>query len=84
MSVKTDQGGSVVGRFEFHADHPGLHLHAECGRSGIEIGPTGLDNLVRFPGAGSFHRRVTIVTDGSFLEASKRFFRIEEKKGPLL
>ena len=84
LSVKTDQGGSVVARFEFHADHPGLHAHAECNRGGIEVGPTGLDSLIRFPNTGSFHRRATVLTDGGFLEACKRFFRIEERKGPLL
>lgn len=81
-----DDGASVVGRFEHHGSHPGLHAHAHCERGGIEIGPRGLDDLVRIPAAGSksHHRRTNAWTESGFWEAAKSFFRVQEKKGPLL
>ncbi len=81
-----DEGASVVGRFEHHGSHPGLHAHAHCERGGIEMGPRGLDDLVRIPeaGSGSFHRRKNAWTENGFWEAAKRFFRIQEKRGGLL
>lgn len=86
LMLITDDGASVVGRFEHHGSHPGLHAHAHCERSGIENGPRGLDDLVRLPAAGSksYHRRTHAWTERGFWEAAKRFFRFEEKKGPLL
>lgn len=79
-----DGDASVVGRFEYHEDHPGTHLHSHCERSGVEVGAAGLSGLGRFPANHAFHRRKTAWTENSFLEASKRFFRIRERKGELL
>lgn len=86
LILTADEGASVVARFEYHGSHPGLHAHAHCNRSGIDIGPRGLDDLVRTPPAGSnsYHRRKNAWTENGFWEAAKRFFRIEEQKGPLL
>jgi hypothetical protein len=33
----TEAGASVVGRFEYHGSHPGLHVHADCERGGLGI-----------------------------------------------
>lgn len=71
---------SVVARFEAHGNHPGVHSHAHCERSGIELGPSGLDNLVRVPKIGSRHRRVNAWTENSFWEASREFFKISDSR----
>lgn len=86
MKLTEDGNASVVGRFEHHGSHPGLHAHAHCQRSGIELGPPSLDELIRVPqvGLGAYHRRNNAWTEGSFWEAAKRFFRIQERKGSLL
>lgn len=86
IAATTDGSYSVVGRFEHHGSHPGLHVHAHCERSGVEVGTRSLDDLARIPAAGSnsYHRRTNAWTEGSFWEAAKRFFRVSEKRGPLL
>jgi hypothetical protein len=76
LLAMTTAGPSVVARFEHHASHPGLHGHADCSRGGIEVGPSGLDGLVRIPRAGMLHRRTRAWTEQTFWEASLRFFRI--------
>ena len=81
---ETAHGPSVVARFESHASHPGLHVHAHCERGGLETGATGLDNLVRTPPAGSRHRRTNAWTETTFWEAAKRFFRVREEQGVLV
>lgn len=83
LILDTGTGHSVVGRFEYHGSHPGLHAHSDCDRSGIEVGPKSIDNLLRIPTAKSFHRRLAAWTENTFWEAAKRFFRIEHRKGPL-
>jgi hypothetical protein len=84
LILETSDGPSVVARFEYHASHPGLHVHADCSRGGIETGAIGLDNLARLPPAGNMHRRKHAWTEGTFWEAAKRFFRVEEQKGTLI
>jgi hypothetical protein len=81
---ETSVGPAVVARFEYHGSHPGLHVHADCIRGGLETGAVGLDNLARIPPASSMHRRTSAWTEGTFWEAAKRFFRVEEKKGSLI
>jgi hypothetical protein len=83
LILETMSGPSVVARFEHHGGHPGLHAHAHCERGGIEVGPSGLDFLARIPRASSPHRRTNAWTQGTFWEAAKKFFRVEEDKGPL-
>lgn len=84
LIIETDGGHSVVARFEHHGSHPGIHVHADCTRGGIETGASGLDNLARIPAAGMRHRRASAWTDGTFWEAAKRFFHVKEEKGPLI
>lgn len=84
LILEMENGASVVSRFEDHASHPGLHIHADCARSGRDIGAAGLDGLGRRPSAGARHRRLQAWTESAFWEAAKRFFRIEEQKGPLI
>jgi hypothetical protein len=86
MFVNPDRTASVIARFEQHGSHPGLHMHSDCRRSGIEIGATSIDGLLRIPNAASdsHHRRVSSWTENSFWEASKRFFRARDREGELL
>jgi hypothetical protein len=84
LILETENGASVVSRLEDHMSHPGLHLHADCDRGGQEIGASGLDGLGRRPSAGARHRRLQAWTENAFWEAAKTFFRIEERKGPLI
>ncbi|MBV5258740.1 hypothetical protein FLX56_09930 [Synechococcus moorigangaii CMS01] len=83
LSVETGEGISVIGRLESHGSHPGLHVHAHCDRSGIEIGSQGLDRLQRVPPASNRHRRVHAWTERSFWEAAKVFFRVKDSDLPL-
>jgi hypothetical protein len=86
MLVNPDRTASVIARFEQHGSHPGLHIHSDCTRSGIETGATSIDGLLRIPDAGadSYHRRVSSWTENSFWEASKKFFRAHDREGDLL
>ena len=83
LMVETDAGHSVVARFESHGSHPGLHGHSHCDRGGIEIGASGLDNLVRCPPANEVHRHTNAWTEATFWEAARRFFRVREKQARL-
>jgi hypothetical protein len=83
LMVETTDGASVVGRFESHGSHPGVHGHAHCERGGIEVGAGGLDNLVRCPPANAVHRRTNAWTENTFWEAARSFFRVIENFGPL-
>lgn len=84
MALCDEGNASAVARFEQHSSHPGLHSHAHCERGGLEMGPSSLDDLVRVPRAGTNHRRNNAWSEGSFWEAAKSFFRVQEKTGPLL
>jgi hypothetical protein len=79
LIVLGDAGPSLVARFEDHGDHPGLHAHAHCGRGGIEVGASGLDDLPRLPSAQAHHRRVQVWTPDHFVEAALKFFRISHQ-----
>ncbi len=83
LMVETPDGVSVVGRFESHGSHPGVHGHAHCERGGIEVGASGLDNLVRCPPAEKRHRRANAWTESTFWEAARSFFRVKDNFGPL-
>ena len=82
LMVETVEGASVVGRFESHGSHPGVHGHAHCERSGIEVGASGLDNLARCPPADTIHRRTNAWTESTFWEAARSFFRVREANLP--
>lgn len=85
LGRKVEGGWSAVGRYEYHSDHPGLHLHAHCDRGGLETGPTSLDNLQRIPERLSRCRQSRADwTKDSFLNAARQFYRVVEPKGSLL
>ena len=79
LIVETDAGASVIARFEYHGSHPGLHGHAHCEKGGIEVGASGLDNLVRIPKAQQSHRRTNAWTEQTFWDAARRFFRVKDQ-----
>jgi len=81
MKVGTEH--SVVARFEHHDSHPGLHVHSHCDRSGIEVGASSLDRLVRVPPVGLRHRRQNAWTLSTFWAASRKFYRAVDNLGPL-
>lgn len=84
LMVANAEGYSVVARYEHHGSHPGLHAHAHCERGGIEVGSTGLGDLVRSPSIGTVHRRMNAWTEGTFWDAATRFFRVETPRGTLI
>lgn len=83
LMVGATGGYSVVARYEFHSSHPGLHSHAHCDRSGIELGATGMGDLARVPKADGFHRHTAAISHSTFWEESRRFFRVKDDLGPL-
>lgn len=83
LIVETPGGYSVVSRYEFHSSHPGLHAHAHCERAGIEVGATGMGDLLRVPPADAKHRHTAPISHSTFWEESRRFFRVKDDLGPL-
>lgn len=83
LIAKTENGHSVVARYEDHGSHPGIHVHAHCHRGGIEEGPTGMNDLIRVPPASAPHRRANAQTLSTFWENARRFFRVKDDMGPL-
>jgi hypothetical protein len=83
LILKTPSGYSVVGRYEFHSSHPGIHAHAHCDRGGLEEGATGLDKLIRIPPNGRTPRRTSALSISTFWDEARRFFRIMDDLGPL-
>ncbi len=74
--VKTDDGWSVVCRYEFHRTHPGLHIHSHCDHSGILVGPESLNEVARIPQNDSERRRNFVWAKNTFWNSSLNFFRI--------
>ncbi len=75
---------SLVSRLEYHGTHPGLHVHVDCQRGGLEQGPASIDRLARIPLVAKHHRRKHTWREQSFWEQARRHFRIEHPRGPLL
>lgn len=74
-------GSSVIARYEFHASHPGIHVHSDCDRCGVEVGASSMDRLTRFPKASSNHRRQQSFDESSFWRSALSFFNVMETKG---
>jgi hypothetical protein len=81
---KSDDEGSLVARYEFHGSHPGLHLHADCERGGVEVGPTSIKVPLRIPAVGSERTRPPPTRPSLFWETARRYFRMDYAKGSLL
>ncbi|WP_207903838.1 hypothetical protein [Martelella mediterranea] len=85
LILSTESGASVVSRFEDHGNHPGIHIHAHCERSGIEDGPTSIGGLIRIPAAASRQRstRRRATTPEIFWRLAADHFRITFVQGTL-
>lgn len=83
LAIEVIGQASVLCRFEYHGSHPGLHIHSDCQKSGLEGGPAGMNVGVRLPDKGTFHRRNVPWTEATFWEAAKSFFRVKVNNGPL-
>lgn len=81
---KTEQGGSLVSRYEFHGNHPGLHVHADCTRGGIEFGPTSIKVALRIPRAYYRSTRPAPARPDLFWKNACAHFRCDYAKGVLL
>lgn len=79
----TESGYSLIARYEYHASHPGQHVHSDCARSGIEVGATGMSGLTRVPSLKSRHRRTATFTPSTFWRSARKIFRIHDDLGPL-
>lgn len=85
LIFRTPSGqASLVSRLEYHGTHPGLHVHADCERGGLEEGPSSIDHLARIPPAERPHRRKNTWREQIFWEQARLRFHIEHPKGTLL
>lgn len=82
LLVSTPKGWSCVARFESHPCEP-RHAHADCDRSGQEVGPTSMDTLTRFPASDLMDRPMPSWDRESFWAAAQRFYRVTRDMGPL-
>ena len=78
LSVRRGDDFAIVARYEFHGDHPGWHIHSQCGLvaglTAAQIKPYGSR---RIPAANRRHRRVDYgVTEAGAIAAAYRVFRI--------
>ena len=84
LMIRLEEGWSIVGRFEYHSSHPGLHVHANCVSSGVLAGEKSISECDRFPTGGRYHRRIQAWTPDGFWNRALKFYRIECPKGALL
>lgn len=76
LMIKLEEGWSIVGRFEYHSSHPGLHVHASCLSSGLLLGKQSISACDRIPTGGRYHRRIQAWTPDVFWKRALNFFRI--------
>lgn len=75
----------VLGRLEYHASHPGWHVHATC-RSPLTChsGRLRHDDMKRLAGSSGPNARMPFpLTDDDALEIARRFFRLPLDLGAL-
>jgi hypothetical protein len=84
LMIKLEKGWSIVGRFEYHSSHPGLHVHSNCVSSGLLVGEKSISECDRFPDGGRYHRRIQAWTPDVFWNRALKFFRIVDERGTLL
>ncbi|NMG38982.1 hypothetical protein GRZ55_06990 [Chelativorans sp. ZYF759] len=55
----------ILARWEFHASHPGWHVHSVCGDTdGLSVGIVKPLGTKRIPAARSYHRHKKMLNDG--------------------
>jgi hypothetical protein len=81
---RTEEGGALVSRMETHGNHPGIHVHADCLRGGLEIGPSGINVELRIPALRSRPSRELPGRLDQFWKQALRHYRMDYEKGDLL
>lgn len=82
MTVRQGQDFIVVASYEFHSDHPGWHVHADCSDiDKIDVGLSRPRDSVRIPHVRRRHRRMKYVdmTESSALSIAFKFFNVVGK-----
>ncbi len=78
LSIKTPNGWSLIERYEYHGSHPGVHVHADCERAGIEVSQTGLNGLLKIPSAKTNKAQIISLRPNLFWEKARTHFRISD------
>ena len=78
LSVRRGDEYAIIARYEFHGDHPGWHVHAQCGLvSGLTAAQVKPYGTRRLPTANRRHRRIGYdITEAGAVAASFRVFRV--------
>lgn len=78
LSVRRGDEFAIVVRYEFHGDHPGWHVHSQCGLvSGLKAAQIKPYGTQRVPAANRRHRRTEYdITETGAVAASFRVFRV--------
>lgn len=82
LTVRQGQDFVVVASYEFHSDHPGWHVHADCSDiDKIDVGLSRPRDARRIPHVRRKHRRTDFVdvTESSALNISFKFFSVVGK-----
>ena len=81
---KLGDEGSIVARYEYHGSHPGIHVHADCMRGGVESGPSSIKVALRIPAVSSDRMRLPPSRRDLFWDTARRYFRMDYALGSLL
>jgi hypothetical protein len=86
LTVQRGQDFIIVATYEYHADHPGWHVHSSCGdAASIPVSTSRPYGAVRIPAVRARHRRLEYdVTESTALAISYRAFSVEAEKGELI
>ena len=84
LMAKLTDGWSTVARLEYHASHPGLHVHSDCRNSGLQTGPPSMDIRNRIPKTDQRHLRIQGWTCDGFWNRAMQFFKISDPGGSFL
>ena len=78
LSVRRGDEYAIIARYEFHGDHPGWHVHSQCGLvSGLTAAQVKPYGTRRLPTANRRHRRIGYdITEAGAVAASFRVFRV--------
>ncbi|HVO01800.1 MAG TPA: hypothetical protein VMT54_06335, partial [Candidatus Cybelea sp.] len=78
LGIPRDGALMVIGRLEFHGNHPGWHAHVCCGDiERVSAGDVITRQTDRLPGGFNPHRRMEFdITESSALAKAFEFFRV--------
>jgi hypothetical protein len=80
LAMPRPGGLAVIGRLEFHGDHPGWHAHVQCGEvNEIETGDQDY-RMLRLPGGMMPHRQTSFdVSESKAMTRAFRFFCVSDR-----